>query len=127
MKILSKLMIGLVMTLFITTACEKETEEITFTIFATHSDYSAYNASNVSISSVIVDGKTASGNGDLYNIRIGETREITISISVEKDNVSVTVESYGSGSGSNKKASISGVENGDILDLNLDTSDFSIR
>lgn len=123
-----KVILILIFISFLYSSCKKEDTDISIKIYATHSDYDAFEAIYVSIQSIVVDGKNANLDFDTWsNISEGETRQIPITISAENDIVSVTISASSSGSGISKNASISGVKNGDNLDLDLATSIIIIR
>ncbi len=119
-------LLTLVLSLFII-SCEKDSDEIFITVFAKLSSYDDFEASYVSVDGISVDGEYVPWDFDLFsNIGIGETREIPVSVSSSKDQVTVKVFSSGSGSGISKTASVSGVRNGDKLDLDLGSGKFTI-
>jgi hypothetical protein len=128
MKHGNKILFFLIPFYFIMSNCNKEPDEIVFTIFAKYTNYNDYEASFVGVRSISANDSYATFDFDLWsNIGVGDTREILVTMNVNASEVTVRVVSSGSGSGITKEATISGVKNGDILDLNLGTSRFTNR
>lgn len=119
---------SLISTLFLFNSCTKDIYEVLVNIYLNHSDYNSFLATNVSVTSITIDGEVVPYDFDNWsNISEGTTKKITVSAKVENSSFEVELIVRGVGSEIVREYSINNVSDGDDLDLDLGTGDFTIR
>ena len=118
----------LISTLFLFNSCTKDIYEVLVNIYLNHSDYNSFLATNVSVTSITIDGEVVPYDFDNWsNISEGTTKKITVSAKVENSSFEVELIVRGVGSEIVREYSINNVSDGNDLDLDLGTGDFTIR
>lgn len=118
--ILSVLLIGILFS-----SCKKE-QPISITIIASLNDYNSFDASYVSIKSIVLGSESAPLDFESWsNIGLGDIREIPVTVMSMEEEFNLTVISSGSGSGVIKETNLTGVVDGDLLHLDLDKNEIN--
>lgn len=118
----------LISTLILFNSCTKDTFEVLLNLYLKHSDYNSFLATNVSVISITIDGEVVPYDFDSWsNITEGTTKKITISAKVESSSFEVKLIVRGVGSEIVREYSLKNVSDGNDLDLDLGTGDFTIR